>query len=73
MAPKDQVILVFLGVAIAAAVSFFVSLPILKATEAKGGKSLEDAQSQMAGMKAEAKGTAAAASAARSDRDCACT
>jgi PTS system mannitol-specific IIC component len=64
MAPKDQVVLVFLGVAIAAAVSFAVSLPILKATEVKGGKSLEDAQSQMAGMKAEAKGTAAATAAA---------
>ena len=64
MAPKDQVILVIIGVALAAAISFAISLPILKATEAKGGKSLEDAQAQMAGMKAEAKGVAAPAASA---------
>lgn len=58
MAPKDQILMVFLGVVIAAAISFVISSVILRATEGKG-KSLEDAQGQMQQMKAESKGTGA--------------
>ena len=39
---------------------FFISSIIIKATEGKGGKSLEEAQSQKNAMKAEAKGVAVA-------------
>lgn len=60
MAPKGQLVMVLAGVAIAAAVSFVVSSAIIKMTEGKGGKSLEDAQGQMKDMKAEAKGQAPA-------------
>jgi PTS system mannitol-specific IIC component len=57
MAPKDQILIVILGVVIAAVVSFLIASPIIKMT---GTKSLDDAQEQMASMKAEAKGTVAA-------------
>ncbi len=60
VSPKNQIITVLLGVALAAVVSFFISSFIIKATEGKGGKSLEEAQSQKNAMKAEAKGQAIA-------------
>lgn len=56
MAPKEQILLVILGVIIAAAVSFVICSMIIRMTEGKGGKSLEAAQSQMKEMKAESKG-----------------
>lgn len=60
VSPKNQIFTVLLGVAIAAVISFFISSIIIKATEGKGGKSLEEAQSQKDAMKAEAKGIAVA-------------
>ncbi|MDO5783570.1 MAG: PTS mannitol transporter subunit IICBA [Eubacteriales bacterium] len=60
MTPRDSMLISIIGVAIAAAVSFVISAPIIKMS---GGKSLEESQSQMASMKAEAKGTGAAAAA----------
>jgi len=59
MAPKDQILLVILGVVIAAGVSFVISSFIIKATEGKGGMSLEEAKSQKDAMKAESKGIVA--------------
>lgn len=56
IAPKDQILIVLIGVALAAAVSFVICSFVIKATEGKGGKSLDDAQGQMKQMKAEAKG-----------------
>ena len=64
VAPKEQIVLVLLGVLIAAGVSFVIASPILRAVEARGTKSLADAQDQMAAMKAESKGQAAAGTAA---------
>ena len=58
VSPKNQVLTVLIGVALAAAVSFFISSFIIKATEGKAGKSLEEAKSQKDAMKAEAKGQA---------------
>lgn len=61
MSPKSQILFVLLGVLLAAAVSFVICSFILKATGGgKGGKSLEEAQSQKNAMKAEAKGIAVA-------------
>lgn len=55
MAPKNQIILVLIGVLLAATASFLVASPIIKATSASG-QSLFDAQSQMNDMKNEASG-----------------
>ena len=52
VSPKSQILTVLLGVAIATVVSFFISSFIIKATEGKSGKSLEEAQSQKDAMKA---------------------
>ncbi len=58
VSPKNQILTVLIGVAIAAVISFFISSFIIKATEGKGGKTLEEAQSQKNAMKADAKGLA---------------
>lgn len=55
MSPKSQILFTFIGVVIAAGVSFLVASPIIKMSN---GKSLEEAQSDMAAAKAESKGTA---------------
>jgi PTS system mannitol-specific IIC component len=55
MAPRTQIIMVWLGVAIAAGVSFLIAAPIVRSADVK---SLDEAQSELASMKAEAKGTA---------------
>lgn len=55
MSPRPQMLLTALGVAIAAGVSFVIATPIIKMS---GAKNLEEAQGQMASMKAEAKGLA---------------
>ncbi|MCC8097582.1 MAG: PTS mannitol transporter subunit IICBA [Eubacterium sp.] len=55
MSPGSDMIKIIIGVLIAAVVSFLVASPIVKMA---GGKSLEEAQGEMAAMKAEAKGTA---------------
>lgn len=60
MSPPSQMILTWLGVIIATAVSFVIASPIVKMS---GAKNLDEAQSQMAEMKAEAKGTAVTAAA----------
>lgn len=60
MSPKGSTLVVVLGVAIAAAVSFVVSSVIIKATDA--GKSLDDAKAAKDAMKAEAKGQVVAVS-----------
>ncbi len=58
MTPGADIWKVLVGVAIAAGISFAIASPIVKMA---GGKtSLEDAQAEMAAMKAEAKGAAAA-------------
>lgn len=56
MTPGPDMWKVVVGVALAAAISFVIAAPIVKMA---GSKSLEDAQSEMAARKAEAKGTAA--------------
>ncbi len=53
MSPKSQILFTFIGVVIAAGVSFVVASPIIKMSN---GKSLEEAQSDMAAAKAESKG-----------------
>ncbi len=53
MTPGPDMLKVLLGVVISAGVSFAVASPLVKMA---GGKSLEEAQSEMAAMKAEAKG-----------------
>lgn len=53
MTPGSDMVKVILGVVIAAGISFVVASPIVKMA---GGKSLEEAQSEMAARKAEAKG-----------------
>ena len=60
MSPRSSIIVSWIGVAIAAAVSFVIAAPIVKMA---GAKNLEEAQGQMQQMKAEAKGTAAPAAA----------
>lgn len=57
MAPKDKIFMIALGVLIAAAVSFVIASVIIRATSSNA--SIEEAQEQMADMKAQAKGTAA--------------
>ena len=56
MSPRNQMLVTLLGVVIAAGISFLIASPIVRNADVK---SLDDAQSQMAAMKAEAKGTAA--------------
>lgn len=58
MAPKNQILIVVLGVAIAAVISFLIASVIIKATD--GGKSLEEAKNAKDAMKAESKGQAVA-------------
>jgi len=53
MSPRSQTVMSVIGVLIATAVSFLIASPIIKMS---GAKNLEDAQSQMSAMKAEAKG-----------------
>ena len=65
MTPGSDLIKVVAGVLISTGISFVVAGPIVKLA---GGKSLENAQSEMASMKAEAKGESAAASAGISDK-----
>lgn len=60
MSPRSSIFVSWIGVAIAAAVSFVIAAPIVKMA---GAKNLEEAQGQMQQMKAEAKGTAAPAAA----------
>lgn len=57
MSPRDSILISVIGVAIAAAVSFVVSSPIVKMA---GSRSLEDAQAKKDSMKAESKGAAPA-------------
>ncbi len=57
MTPASDMWKVIVGVVLAAAVSFVIASPIVKMS---GSKSLEDAQSEMAARKAEAKGQTAA-------------
>ncbi len=57
MAPKGSTLMVILGVAIAAVVSFLVSAVVIKATD--GGKNLDEAKAAKDAMKAESKGLAA--------------
>ena len=56
MTPGPDMLKVIVGVLISAGVSFAVAAPLVKMA---GGKSLEEAQSEMAAMKAEAKGQTA--------------
>ncbi len=56
MTPGSDMVKVILGVVIAVGVSFVVASPLVKMA---GSKSLEEAQSEMAARKAEAKGQAA--------------
>lgn len=53
MSPKSQILFTLIGVLIAAGVSFLVASPIIKMSN---GKSLEEAQNDMAAAKAESKG-----------------
>lgn len=53
MSPPSQVVLTWLGVIIAAAISFVIATPIIKMS---GAKNLDDAQAEVAAMKAKAKG-----------------
>ncbi len=55
MSPRPQIVLSLIGVVIATGVSLVVASPIVKMA---GAKNLEDAQGQMASMKAESKGMA---------------
>ncbi len=56
MAPGDKMVQIVIGVVIATAISFVVSSAIVRTAK---GKSLEEAQEEMASRKAQAKGTAA--------------
>lgn len=53
MTPGSDMWKVIVGIVLSAAISFVISVPVVKMA---GGKSLEDAQSEMAARKAEAKG-----------------
>ena len=66
MTPKDKMLFTILGVAIATGISFLVASPIVRMA---GDKSLDDAQQQMADMKAESKGQAASSSLLAGTRD----
>lgn len=57
MAARDSMLSVIIGVVIATAVSFAIASVIIRMSK---GKSLEEAQEEMASRKAEAKGTASA-------------
>ncbi|MBD5484849.1 MAG: PTS mannitol transporter subunit IICBA [Lachnospiraceae bacterium] len=57
MAPRDKIFAVTMGVVIAAAVSFVISSVVIRMAK---GKSLEEAQEEVANRKAEAKGLSAA-------------
>ena len=57
MAPKNKMILIFIGVLLAAAVSFAIASVIIKATSTTA--SIEEAQAEVADRKAQAKGLAA--------------
>ena len=59
MSPKSQILFTLIGVLIAAGVSFLVASPIIKMSN---GKSLEEAQNDMAAAKAESKGMTVPAS-----------
>jgi PTS system mannitol-specific IIC component len=59
MAPRDKFLPILIGVAIAAGVSFVISSIIIRATSTS--TSIEEAQAQMADMKAQSKGAAGAA------------
>ena len=65
MTPGSDLVKVIIGVLISAGISFAAATPIVKLA---GGKSLEAAQSEMASMKAEAKGEMAASADAFSDK-----
>ncbi len=67
MAPRDSVLTVFIGVVLAAAVSFVLSSVILKATSGNA-QNLSEAQAKMQDMKAQAKGEAPAAIKSRTDK-----
>ena len=58
MAPGDKIVQIVIGVVIATVISFVVSSAIVRRAK---GKSLEEAQEEMASRKAQAKGTAAPA------------
>ena len=66
MTPSDKMLFVIIGVILSAAISFAVASPIVRMAESK---SLEEAQSEMAAMKAESKGQAAAGSVALGSGD----
>ena len=66
MTPRSSMLISIIGVVIAAAVSFLICSPIIKMS---GAKNLEESQSQMAAMKAEAKGTAVAAGGTKNPAD----
>lgn len=55
MAPKNKMLLIFIGVAIAAAVSFAIASVIIKATSTTA--SIDEAKAEVADRKAQAKGT----------------
>ena len=55
MAPKNKMLLIFIGVAIAAAVSFAIASVIIKATNTTA--SIDEAKAEVADRKAQAKGT----------------
>ncbi|MDO4170611.1 MAG: PTS mannitol transporter subunit IICBA [Lachnospiraceae bacterium] len=55
MSPKSQIVFTIIGILIATGVSFLVASPIIKMSN---GKSLEEAQNDMAAAKAESKGVA---------------
>lgn len=57
MAPRDKILAVIVGVLIAAAVSFVISSAVIRMSK---GKSLEEAQKEVADRKAEAKGLSTA-------------
>lgn len=56
MAPGDKIVQIVIGVVIATAISFVVSSAVVRMAK---GKSLEEAQEEMASRKAQAKGAAA--------------
>ena len=55
MAPKNKMLLIFIGVTIAAAVSFAIASVIIKATSTSA--SIDEAKAEVADRKAQAKGT----------------
>lgn len=56
MSPETDMLKIFIGVLLSAGISFVIASPIVKMAS---GKSLEDAQNEVASMKAEAKGQTA--------------